>query len=218
MPVVKGTSATKRNSLSARRRNSLSSLGINKSPQLVTNETTSAKVKFNQSPPKASYCCENGVKLDYNGVKYFWKNRLTVDVYIFRHENSTPPIYEIICYNPKLYVEAPRIYCSVPSVLECIEPSEIERRINEKKEAFLRRKNEFSLEDLTEEAISENVAKFLTTRIIEADAENKYSFQVALAPLLGDKVSEDNTSKLQFIVEKPENLHAQAISFPRKST
>lgn len=44
----------------------------------------------------------------YQGSKYFWKTRNTIDVAVVKHGNGN--VVEIIAYEPSLDVEAPRIY------------------------------------------------------------------------------------------------------------
>lgn len=123
------------------------------------------------APPKISFTCEAGVKLFYEGMKFLWKTRLTIDIYIFRHFHSSPPTFEIVCYNPKVFAESPRVYCSVSTVLmEAIDLKVVDEILNAKKEMFLRQKKEFVIDCMREDIITDLVAQYLLSRIHEVES------------------------------------------------
>jgi hypothetical protein len=74
-------------------------------------------------PQEASERC----RILYSGTKFFWKEQLNVDIYIYSHLQLLSPILEIIAINEKTSLEFPRLYGEEKKILALVGEEKIQQ-------------------------------------------------------------------------------------------
>lgn len=64
----------------------------------------------------------------FEGTKFYWRTRNTIDVYIVEHKTCN--VFEIIVYEPSFDVEAPRIYLDGAVFTSRIDHTDIEAKLS----------------------------------------------------------------------------------------
>lgn len=67
-------------------------------------------------------------KVVFEGSKFFWKSRNTIDVWIIEH--GFYEVFEIILYDPALNIEADRMYLSRNVLLKRLNPQEVDNQLS----------------------------------------------------------------------------------------
>lgn len=69
-----------------------------------------------------------GTKIIFQGVKFYWRTRNTIDVTVVEHEEQTTT--EIVLFDPSLGGESPRIYLSSPVLFSKLDHDDIELQLS----------------------------------------------------------------------------------------
>ena len=95
----------------------------------------------------------------FEGVKFFWRSRNTIDVWIVEHKSFN--LYELIAYEPSMDKEAPRIYISSKELLEKVGNDEIESKLS-----FAKRNNVPLTEIFVASVVNKVIADYVLNRIL----------------------------------------------------
>lgn len=133
---------------------------------------------------------ESSSKLEvvFDGSLTLWRTGANLDVLIVNHDDLK--VIELIAYNPACNLEAPRIYINATKLnafFKCGE--EFERRLEEKKEFFIKCRQVFVISVLEKEVFSTMAVNYLTSRISQdKQAEEQFAvgFAIFLQPKFGD--------------------------------
>ena len=126
-------------------------------------------------------------RIIFQGVKFYWKTRNTVDILLVEHPSLH--VMEIVTYDPMLDREAARIYVDSKAVVARLDHRDIEKQVHATRSNSL---------DLNEEHFTHKAAlDLLTSHLVITD----YSI-----PERRIVVSLNGTEKLT--VEKPASLAA----------
>jgi hypothetical protein len=109
---------------------------------------------------------ENGsagtVIVVYDGTKFYWRTRNTIDVCIVEHEAAG--VFEVIAYDPSFNAEAPRIYIDRSVLSHKINHAEIESKLS-----FAKRNN-VPLTDKFVRGVHDTVySEFILNRLLLKD-------------------------------------------------
>lgn len=130
-------------------------------------------------------------KLIFQGVKFYWKTRNTLDVTIADHVDCNTT--EIVLYDPSLGIEAPRIYLSSSALFAKLDHDEIEYQLSFAKRNCLPITEKF-IDGIVNKAKSEYMLKRLV--IVEYSVEAK----IVVVEFQGKGISSDSSDPL---CEKP---------------
>lgn len=165
---------------------------------------------------KRSYSCNSGVSMIYEGSKSLWKSRTNIEIFIADHLSLK--CWEIISYNSTIGVESERIYINSALLSSKVDPNELEEKMMAKKEVFARQKKSFSADLLLQEVTTTIMINYIISRINMPNDLPIGTFKVILFQFSGDLLIEDNSNRLDIIVEKPEKLEPVNIHFKKNVT
>jgi len=99
---------------------------------------------------------------------------------------------EVICFNIDTHQEdSSRIYVNGPLLYTKLSKSEIEEKIERKKEEFVRQRKKVPTDELTRTYTRESAANYITSRLqIIVDSANPSVFHMGLIPMIGDETVE----------------------------
>ena len=95
----------------------------------------------------------------FEGAKFFWRTRNTVDILIVEHKAHE--IFEIIVYEPSFDVEAPRIYIDSKTLMSKVDNEEIESKLS-----FAKRNSVPLTEKFVAGVVNKVVSDYIMSRII----------------------------------------------------
>lgn len=98
-------------------------------------------------------------EVTFEGTKFFWKTRNTVDVVIAHHKDWN--VFEVIVYEPSLDREAPRLYLNEEILMSNVDHNEIDNKIS-----FANRNNVPLTEKLITGFVNRAVADFVLNRLV----------------------------------------------------
>lgn len=99
----------------------------------------------------------------YQSSRCFWKQRCNLDIALVEHPVIN--VLEVISYDSKLNVEAPRMYVDHFLIKATIHQEELDKRLLELKEPFLRRRQTFDEQQLIKTAMNDAVASLIVGQL-----------------------------------------------------
>lgn len=151
-----------------------------------------------------------GVELYHEGSKSYWKVRANVDIIIVCH--TAAHCVEVIVYDPERNLEANRIYLNSILLAGKADQKEVQAKLTEKKEAFLRQKKLFCVTQLTKELLTQAMVNYILMRL-QIGTLTDSKFDVSLTPTTNDTIHD---GKLDVIMDKPATLTPLACQFTKK--
>ena len=149
---------------------------------------------------------EGGSVIIYQGNKYFWKTRNTIEVAIVVHQNKH--VIEVIAYEPSLAVEAPRLYLDLEVLIVKLDLDEvIASKMCLSENITLQR-------DLFEEGVvSGAISEFVLNRLfIKQLVKEGRIFEVQLQLSFSDRDDESGVETIdKLLCEKPASLDPRFI-------
>jgi hypothetical protein len=122
---------------------------------------------------------DSSVDVIYQGAKCFWRTRNTVDIIIVQHNEFN--VLELITYEPSIDKEAPRIYLDNLVLDSKIDKAEVEVKLKEAKEPFLRRHEVPNAEKLLKDIITAAKINYVLNRVFVAElSPEKKVFKVEI--------------------------------------
>lgn len=156
-------------------------------------------------PHRRSSLCEplppQEVQIIYDDSKAYWKARTNLDIVIALHKKCA--CLEVVVYNPELDREAPRLYLNALVVNQHLNRAELDKRVNEKKEVFIRSKKPFNAMEITKEVLDEMMQNYVLSRL-QVEMLNK--------PLPLPSTASTTASTSQIPVENNNNSDKSASS------
>jgi hypothetical protein len=122
--------------------------------------TTTARLR---NTAKALTSCEiamaTSVEITFDGTKFYWKTRNTVDVVIAHH--IAHKVFEVIVYEPTLDREAPRLYLNEEILMPKIDHNEVNSKLS-----FAKRNNVPLTEKLVQGIMNKAISDFILNRLV----------------------------------------------------
>jgi carbonic anhydrase len=103
----------------------------------------------------ANYVCE----IAFDGTKFYWRTRNTVDVVIVHHKDCNT--FEVIIYEPTLDKEAPRIYLNEKILMPKVDHNEIDSKLS-----FAKRNSLPLTEKFVSGIVNKSVSDFILNRLL----------------------------------------------------
>jgi len=99
----------------------------------------------------------------YTGQKNFWRVRQNVDLQLIEHTSSK--VIEVVGYSADLGVEAPRIYIDCKKLLSKLDNTEIDEKVNAKREELARMRKRAPLDEMRQAIVQEVSVAFILSRL-----------------------------------------------------
>lgn len=131
-------------------------------------------------------------------------------------EYPTTGVIELVTFNNDLGLESQRFYFLSQILLSKLSPDEVEAKLRDKKEKFLREKKALNIADLMREVTDYMISQFVISRIGIPESQSKDAFTIAIIPNFGDTIN-PATSELDFLCEKPDSIVAAELHHVKKS-
>jgi hypothetical protein len=143
------------------------------------------------------------------------RSRANVDFKIVEH--VAYGVTEVITYCADKHEEGARIYLSTPILKTKVNANELEDKLQQRKEAFVRQRKRVPVDELTDEITRNMYGVWIIQRAAVPEGEE---FNVTLVPQTGD-LTQDETGQMldAIILEVPEGLVPLSVPrFKRAST
>lgn len=174
-----------------------------------SSETNVVKLK------KAAYAAPTkDVKVIYDGSKNFWRQRMSIDIFIVSHKVFH--IIEVICFDHTAAFAAPRIYISKEALKPKLDSKDVEEKIRLRKEFFLRQKKHIMLEEILEEVLEDEIVHYITSKISLKETADK--FEVIITHQTHDALNPTVFAEVDLYCEKPAELHPFEIIYKKSTT
>jgi ribosome-interacting GTPase 1 len=154
-----------------------------------------------------------GVEILFDGNKPFWKTRTNINVVMVMHTNVQT--IEVIGHHPDLDT-CSRFYVSSVFLATKIDQNDMQEKINEMKEGFIRQKKPFNARQLSREVLISAMNQFLLSRLQYSCNEESGTFTVYLQPTNVDVVVDNDLQLLDVIVSQPSGLPPYQAVFQKK--
>lgn len=149
----------------------------------------------------------------FDGSKTFWKTRISLDLVLVLHPRQH--CIEIIAHHTELG-QVHRLYVSSILVFAKLDQNDLQLRVSEKKEVFIKQRKPVNIPQITKEVIFSCVSNFLQSRLQYSISEDE-TFTIQIQPQLGDTVIEDPSPHVDFLLgDAPQGLEPFAKSFQKK--
>jgi hypothetical protein len=113
----------------------------------------------------------------WDGPKNFWKQRQNVEMRIVEH--TAQKVVEIICFNPDLCAESPRIFLDSKKLYARLDSAEIDEKVNNKREELARMRKRVPLEEMKEVIVKDMAVQYIQARLqIVAKPEARSSLSI----------------------------------------
>ena len=143
----------------------------------------------------------------YSGSKNYWRLRTNVDFHLILYPDYD--VVEIICFNPVLHMEAPRVYVSMAKYLSSVDKTKMEEIAAKKREEFSRKRLRVSADEINQVAARESIVDFILARAQVVLDTAQQTFELQIIPFVGDTVNDDQ--QLSMIVPQPESLTSKEV-------
>ena len=153
-------------------------------------------------------------KLLYDGTKIFWKIKLLLDIFIFRHKEEN--CVEVFTAHGLTGVESNHLYLDVNQMRSSLQLNDIETFLEGVKVNKIKNNKSFRVLKETEEYMKQYLINFVLTRL-EAILLKSDKIEIYFKPTIKDPVIPD-TQTLVAIIPKPENLLPSSIPCRRISS
>lgn len=136
-------------------------------------------------------------KVVFEGSKFFWKSRNTIDVWIIEH--AFYDVFEIILYDPALNIETDRIYLSIGVFLKRLNHQEVDNQVS-----FAMR-NSVALTEAYQTGLNQRfIADYVFSRLhLERYSSQECMFSMRWNYMASDDVWEQDEP---LVVPRPEGL------------
>jgi hypothetical protein len=169
-------------------------------------------------PPKlkkATYAAPTKeVKVIYDGSKNFWRQRMSIDIYIVSHKIFH--MIEIICFDHAAAFAAPRIYISKETLKPKLDSKDVEEKLRLRKEFFLRQRKPYVLEEILEDVLEDEIVHFIISKINLKEAANQ--LEVVVTHQIHDALNPTAFVEVDLRCEKPVDLHPFEIVYKKSTT
>jgi len=179
------------------------------------NLTTSNQPLVGNANKKASYTASSDVKVIYEGSKSLWRQRISFDVFIVNHKLFK--VIEVVCYNPAVDIEAPRMYFSSLKLKNKLDSSDVEEKVKSRQEFLIRQKKPVVYEDLMQEVVEDQIVHFITSKLNVIENEGKFGKFYVIVQQSGDVLNSIVTNE-DIVCEKPKDLQPLEISYHKTSS
>jgi hypothetical protein len=160
------------------------------------------------------------IEVVFDGSITLWRSGINLDVVLVYFEDLH--CMELVVFYPVRNLEAPRIYINFNTLEKHLPRSEMQKRVEDRKELFLRRHRTYVASAIEKEVELNIMSNYIVSRIAVKDGDN---FAVELQAHFGDTVQKDDAIEhgvymqhLDFVVPKPELLkpiHTEHFAKPR---
>jgi len=99
----------------------------------------------------------------YEGQKNFWRARQNVDLRIVEH--TVAKVIEVIAYSADLHAESPRVYIESKRLYSKLDSSEIDEKINAKREELARARKRAPLDEMKQAIVQEMTVAYILARL-----------------------------------------------------
>lgn len=137
----------------------------------------------------------------YQGSKYFWKTRNTIDVTIVSHKNEG--VIEVVAYEPSLDVEAERIYLDLKLLT-----SKLSQEMIAAKMSLAKQNNVPHTANFVQGIINGATSEFILSRLfIKAFSKEEKVFEIQLQFTFSDRdLDSEGASLDKLVCKKPADL------------
>lgn len=135
-----------------------------------------------------------GNNVVYEGPKFFWRAKCTVDVVIAEHEVSN--VVEVICSESTTKQIADRLYLDRLGTIDKLDPNELSDRLHMVKEMALRRRNTFDEPSARASILREVLSEYILDRLVVLE----------FSPQLLVLTFQDKEDAADLICNKPTNF------------
>eukprot|EP01032_Pedospumella_encystans_P025821 gene25821-29172_t len=144
---------------------------------------------------------EGGSVVIYQGSKYFWKTRNSIDVIIVKHKIEN--VLEIIAYEPALDVEAPRLHLDTK-----ILSSKLDREAIAAKMCLAKQNNVPHTEQFVEGVVNGATSEFILNRLfIKQYSKEERIFEIQLQFTCSDREDANGADTLdKLLCDQPASL------------
>jgi hypothetical protein len=161
----------------------------------------------------------------YQGIKCFWRTRITLNLIIIYHSNQQT--IEVIAIHEKTKQEClERLYLNASRLINTLDPKEIDEKVKEKRIQCEQSNQHYEISSLRIEVQYQCYVDYILSRLnmrllsspptfafgkkVEKEGEGMH-FEIFLLSLSGDIVNEE-TKKLEVLYSKPLNLLPFVVS------
>ena len=156
---------------------------------------------------KVSYESNDTIFVIYDGSKTFWRQRLTVDIYVIKH--STLQILEVVYFLPHTSSEVPRVYVSISALLAYLDEREIKEKFNSRKEVLIRQRKPIDNNTILQKVTDDLAIAFLVSKIDLQSVSADHGYQIVIESKYHN--GDDNHTNGSFFCAKPSNLEPLVI-------
>lgn len=151
------------------------------------------------------------VDVVFDGSITLWRSGTNLDVVLVLFEKLQ--CIELVVFNPSKNLEAPRVYIDVPTLGRHLPREEMQKKVEERKELFVRRHKEYVASVIEKEVEMTIMSNYIVSRIALKDTDPAEPFQISLQAHFGDTITTEDgptegttTVHLDFVVPRPEGL------------
>jgi hypothetical protein len=156
-----------------------------------------------------------GVEVYFEGNKSFWKTRQTVDVAIICHTRFL--CVEVLVFDPQSGLEANHLYLDSVQLAGKVDQQELQEKLSQKKEAFLRLKKPFDAAHITKDLLVQAMSTYILNRlqlVASNDNDQNGVLEVAFAGLSSNPT--DAAREADILCEMPAGLLPTECHFAKK--
>ena len=137
----------------------------------------------------------------YQGSKYFWKTRNTIDVILVKHKIEN--VIEVIAYEPALDVEAPRLYMDSKILSFKLDQEAIAAKMS-----LAKQNNVPHTEQFVEGIVNGAISEFILNRLfIKLFSKEERIFEIQLQFTLSDMEDASGADFIdKLLCDKPASL------------
>lgn len=155
-----------------------------------------------------------GTDTIFEGAKSYWKTRVNLDLIIVYHPKNH--CIEVVAHHPDLGKES-RLYLSSLLILSKLDQNELQLRLGEKKEVFIKHRKPVNIPLLSKEVLYSSISNYIQSRLLYEVSEAGEDFSVTMQPLTGDNVvTDDAGSRLDCLITHPATLDPIMSHFQKK--
>jgi len=136
--------------------------------------------------------------LIFQGSKFFWRTRNTVDVTIVEHLSYN--VTEVVCYEPSIDVEAcTRVYLDTVALKKRVDHAQIEEKMS-----FAKRNNVPLTEKFVDDVIHQATADYILNRLYQTELSiSAKKFDISFQLNFRDVVIEASASSSERLIREP---------------
>lgn len=184
--------------------------------QVIKNKLTGILI-FATMSKSSKYHLEDGVVLMHEGSKAFWQTRTNVEVVLALH--SKQDCIEVIIIDSDNGTDFKRFYLNPKLLQSKLDLNDYNKKLSERKEAFLRQKKSFDAQELSSQVRNTMIGQYVISRLSIIKDLVSGSKIVGMKPNYGDvtTVSEEGET-LDVIIEQPTDLEVVRVVQTKKAS